>query len=148
MTRDEAVFPNPEEFNPERYLEEDLDEVTAKARDPRNYVFGFGRRRCPGQWMIDSSLWIAIASMLASFDIRKAVDEFGNVIEPEVVYDNSVFTCVYSYSPPPSPRLRCDLARGGHVRNSVCVPPWGAHARARAPSVAHVRVAFGVVWRS
>ncbi|OJT07746.1 O-methylsterigmatocystin oxidoreductase [Trametes pubescens] len=92
MTRDEAVFPNPEEFNPERYLEEDLDEVTAKARDPRNYVFGFGRRRCPGQWMIDSSLWIAIASMLASFDIRKAVDEFGNVIEPEIVYDNSVFT--------------------------------------------------------
>lgn len=141
MTRDEAVFPNPEEFNPERYLEEDLDEVTAKARDPRNYVFGFGRRRCPGQWMIDSSLWIAIASMLASFDIRKAVDEFGNVIEPEVVYDNSVFTCVYS--PPPSPRLRCDLARAGHVRHSVGVPPRGAHARARAPPVAHV--AFGVV---
>ncbi|KAI0826666.1 cytochrome P450 [Trametes gibbosa] len=92
MTRDEAVYPNADVFDPERYLEEDLDQATAKKRDPRNYVFGFGRRRCPGSWMIDSSLWIAIASMIASFDIRKATDEFGNVVEPEAVYDNSVFT--------------------------------------------------------
>ncbi|KAI0324071.1 cytochrome P450 [Cubamyces sp. BRFM 1775] len=92
MARNEAIFPNPDEFDPERYLEEDIDEAAAKLRDPRNYVFGFGRRRCPGASMIDSSLWVAIASMLASFDIRKAVDEFGNVVEPEVVYDNSVFT--------------------------------------------------------
>ncbi|KAI9063683.1 cytochrome P450 [Trametes sanguinea] len=92
MARNPAVYPNPDAFDPERYLEEDVDEATMKARDPRNYVFGFGRRRCPGAWMIDSSLWIAIASMLASFDISKAVDEFGKPIEPEVVYDNSVFT--------------------------------------------------------
>lgn len=131
MTRDEAVFPNPEEFNPERYLEEDLDEVTAKARDPRNYVFGFGRRRCPGQWMIDSSLWIAIASMLASFDIRKAVDEFGNVIEPEVVYDNSVFTCVYSPLPCSSSPLR-SRARWTCSELCLCASVWCACTRARS----------------
>ncbi|KAI0360725.1 cytochrome P450 [Trametes cingulata] len=92
MARNESIYPNPDEFDPERYLEEGLDEATAKLRDPRLYVFGFGRRRCPGAYMIDASLWIAIASMLASFDIRKAVDAHGNVVEPEVVYDNSVFT--------------------------------------------------------
>ncbi|KAI0777579.1 cytochrome P450 [Trametes elegans] len=92
MARNEAIYPEPDTFNPDRYLEEDLDEATAKQRNPRTYVFGFGRRLCPGQWLIDSSLWIAIASMISSFDIRKAVDEFGNVIEPEVVYDNAVFT--------------------------------------------------------
>ncbi|KAI0635121.1 cytochrome P450 [Trametes polyzona] len=91
MTRNPAVFPNPDAFDPERYFE-DMDEETAKLRDPRNYVFGFGRRRCPGAWLIDSSLWIALASILASFDIRKAVDEFGNVVEPEVEYNNSIFT--------------------------------------------------------
>ena len=91
MVRDPAIFPNPDVFNPERYLEP-VDEHTAKLRDVRNYVFGFGRRRCPGSFMIDASLWIAIASMLAAFDVSKAVDEFGEVVEPEVVYDNSVFT--------------------------------------------------------
>ena len=91
MVRDPAVFPNPDAFIPERHLEE-CDEEMAKLRDVRNYVFGFGRRRCTGMFMIDASLWIAIASMLQSFEITKAVDEFGAVVEPEVVYDNSVFT--------------------------------------------------------
>ncbi|KAI1798262.1 cytochrome P450 [Ganoderma leucocontextum] len=91
MVRDPKVYPNPDVFNPERFLEE-VDEQTAKVRDVRNYVFGFGRRKCPGSFMIDSSLWIAVASMIAAFDICKAVDEFGNTIEPEVIYDNSVFT--------------------------------------------------------
>ena len=91
MVRDPAIFPNPDVFDPERYLEP-VDEHTAKLRDVRNYVFGFGRRRCPGSFMIDASLWIAIASIIASFDITKAVDEHGRVVEPEVVYDNSVFT--------------------------------------------------------
>ncbi|KAJ2987769.1 hypothetical protein NUW54_g9327 [Trametes sanguinea] len=106
MARNPAVYPNPDAFDPERYLEEGVDETTMKARDPRNYVFGFGRRRCPGAWMIDSSLWIAIASMLASFDISKAVDEFGKPIEPEVVYDNSVFTGPY----PLATRMLCGCA--------------------------------------
>ena len=75
MVRDPAIFPNPDVFDPERYLEP-VDEHTAKLRDVRNYVFGFGRRRCPGSFMIDASLWIAIASMIAAFDITKATDEF------------------------------------------------------------------------
>ncbi|RPD65443.1 cytochrome P450 [Lentinus tigrinus ALCF2SS1-7] len=91
MTRDPAIFPNPDVFDPSRYLE-DVDEATAKLRDPRHYVFGFGRRKCPGQFMIDASLWIAIASMIAAFDVTKAKDECGREIEPEVVYDNSVFS--------------------------------------------------------
>lgn len=32
--------------------------------------------------MAFSSIWIAIASLIAVFDIKKAVDEDGNVIEP------------------------------------------------------------------
>nr|ANC28044.1 cytochrome P450 [Polyporus umbellatus] len=91
MLRDPNVYPNPDEFMPERFLE-DVDEATAKLRDVRNYVFGFGRRRCPGSFMIDASLWIAIASMVSAFDISRSVNEHGEVVEPDVVYDNSVFT--------------------------------------------------------
>ncbi len=43
MLRNETIYPDPASFNPDRYLAE-VDEVTAKRRDPRNYVFGFGRR--------------------------------------------------------------------------------------------------------
>lgn len=48
-------------------------------------------RRCPGMHLIESSLWIVMASMIATFDISKAVDEHGNMIEPEIVFDNAVF---------------------------------------------------------
>jgi cytochrome P450 len=42
MTRDEEVYPDAESFKPERFMKNGaLDE---KIRDPRDFVFGFGRR--------------------------------------------------------------------------------------------------------
>ena len=43
ILRDERLFENPSDFYPERYMEK-VDPATEKKRDPRNYVFGFGRR--------------------------------------------------------------------------------------------------------
>lgn len=43
ILRDEALYPEPFEFKPERYLVE-ADELTVRRRDPRQYVFGYGRR--------------------------------------------------------------------------------------------------------
>lgn len=37
ITRDEEIYPDPEEFRPERFENE-------KVLDPREVVFGFGRR--------------------------------------------------------------------------------------------------------
>ncbi len=78
-------------------------------RDPGTVLFGFGRRWvpinslppplqridcihriCPARYMAYSSIWIAIASMLAVFDITKAVDEFGNIIEPTYAYASAL----------------------------------------------------------
>lgn len=42
MTRNDSFYPEPEMFRPERF--EQMDRYTAEARDPRNMVFGFGRR--------------------------------------------------------------------------------------------------------
>lgn len=94
MLRDEKLYPDAHSFVPERYLAE-ADEATTKLRDPRHYVFGFGRRRCPGQHLIEESFWIVIATMVATLDISKAVDVDGKVIEPDVTFDNAVFRCVF-----------------------------------------------------
>jgi cytochrome P450 len=42
MAYDEKVYPNPEIFDPTRFLGED------QQMDPMKFIFGFGRRICPG----------------------------------------------------------------------------------------------------
>lgn len=41
--------------------------------------------------LVESSVWLLVVSVLATLKISKAVDEHGNVIEPEVKYENSIF---------------------------------------------------------
>ncbi|KAJ7148780.1 cytochrome P450 [Mycena crocata] len=90
ITRDEALFPNAHSFLPERYLEK-IEPALAKRRDPRSYVFGFGRRRCPGVNLAESSVWVLMATVLATLDISKTKDNFGRPIEPKVEFNNAVF---------------------------------------------------------
>ncbi|KAI1658689.1 cytochrome P450 [Daldinia decipiens] len=78
FTHDPESYPNPESFNPSCYVGPD------PCPDPRDFVFGFGRRTCPAMLLGESSVWLAIACTLAVFDIAKpVVAETGEVIEPE-----------------------------------------------------------------
>ncbi|KAF5333791.1 hypothetical protein D9758_017177 [Tetrapyrgos nigripes] len=90
ILHDESVYPDASTFNPDRFAPELSPEIKAE-RDPRNSIFGFGRRRCPGADLVESSVWLLLVSMLATLDIQKSVDTDGNVIEPEVKYSNSTF---------------------------------------------------------
>ena len=79
FSADPKVYPEPDEFRPERFLGPN------EAPNPYAYVFGFGRRICPGRLLADSNLFLTIAQTLAVFDIKKAVDKAtGQVIEPVV----------------------------------------------------------------
>ncbi|KAF7294023.1 Cytochrome P450 [Mycena kentingensis (nom. inval.)] len=61
MCYDETVFPQPEVFDPTRYLTAD-GQITD---DPRLNVaaFGHGRRICPGRYFAEDAVWLAIVSV-------------------------------------------------------------------------------------
>ncbi|KAA1470700.1 cytochrome P450 [Dentipellis sp. KUC8613] len=70
-----TACPAPTSFNPTRFLPHLADaegQRGAVPRDPRDVVFGFGRRRCPGAHVADNSVWTAIARMLAAFEFLPA----------------------------------------------------------------------------
>ncbi|KIJ60846.1 hypothetical protein HYDPIDRAFT_31894 [Hydnomerulius pinastri MD-312] len=77
IAHDESKYPDPHTFNPSRFLTPE-----GKLNDDDMHVdFGFGRRICPGRHVAEASLWAAIVSILAAFNVRKAKDEKGNDIE-------------------------------------------------------------------
>ncbi|KAH9476887.1 Cytochrome P450 monooxygenase 98 [Psilocybe cubensis] len=102
MLHDESVYPNPSDFNPDRFM---LDgKVNPAVRDPSHACWGFGRRICPGRYMAFSSVWIAIASLVAVFDISNAVDDEGNVIEPTHEYTPNLIRVPVPYKCSITPR--------------------------------------------
>ncbi|KAK0447013.1 cytochrome P450 [Desarmillaria tabescens] len=69
ILRDKTLFPKADVFDPDRFGP-DVESELREKRDPRNYIFGFGRRRCPGADLVESSIWILIATMIATLDIK------------------------------------------------------------------------------
>ncbi|KAJ7181541.1 cytochrome P450 [Mycena crocata] len=83
ILHDEAMYPDPYSFKPERFLLN--GKPNPEIKDPQA-AWGFGRRICPGRHMANSSIWITMASVLSVFDITKAVDKNGQIIEPSFEY--------------------------------------------------------------
>jgi len=86
MTRNETTYPEPEIFRPERFI----DENGQLNGDESALAFGFGKRVCAGRHMASDTLWMAIVSTLAVFDIRKAKDLSGNELDIDDSYFDDV----------------------------------------------------------
>ncbi|KKY14273.1 putative cytochrome p450 [Diplodia seriata] len=88
--RDPALFPEPDEFRPERYLAfpERAGVYAAKA-DPAgrdHWSFGAGRRICPGMHLAENSLFVTLAKVLWAFEIvpKGELDLSDEAFEPGV----------------------------------------------------------------
>ncbi|KAF8168214.1 cytochrome P450 [Crassisporium funariophilum] len=90
ILHDPELYPDPFQFKPERFVEE---EGKPTCPDPTTVgAFGFGRRVCPGRYLATNSAWIAIVSILSAFNISKFVDETGKVVEPLIEYTDGLVT--------------------------------------------------------
>ncbi|KAF8184106.1 cytochrome P450 [Mycena galopus ATCC 62051] len=65
---DPNIYPDPEIFSPERFIISGSRK--APQQDPRDFLFGFGRRVCPGLHFTDASIWLVCTSLLATFTVR------------------------------------------------------------------------------
>lgn len=81
MAHDPDVYANPSAFDPDRFMGEQPE------MDPRQFIFGFGRRVCPDSLLAQSSVFLTIARSLAVFQISKPVDGNGNAIEPNMRFE-------------------------------------------------------------
>ncbi|EJD42439.1 cytochrome P450 [Auricularia subglabra TFB-10046 SS5] len=80
FTRDVDIYPNPEQFDPSRFLGD------RPQADPRDFAFGFGRRVCAGRQLAEASLFFLIANSLATLQISKKVGDDGLPIAPKVEF--------------------------------------------------------------
>ncbi len=83
ITRDETLFENPEEFNPERYSNHPLlapDYAAGEWKNRDHYGYGSGRRICPGIHLAERNLIVALAKLLWAFCLEHEVDENGDVL--------------------------------------------------------------------
>ncbi|TFK49132.1 cytochrome P450 [Heliocybe sulcata] len=71
-----AKYP-PEQFIPERFLDEQVS-----TPDPASWLFGFGRRICPGIFLAENSVFVLIATILTAFDISPPPD---GELKPEFI---------------------------------------------------------------
>ncbi|KAI0356538.1 cytochrome P450 [Trametes cingulata] len=75
---DPQTYADPMAFNPDRFIPSEDKEAE---RDPRDFCFGFGRRKCPGIAFAEASIFAACSMVLATFTISNEPRD-GEVVEP------------------------------------------------------------------
>ena len=60
-------------FNPDRFMD------NKAILDPDTFVFGFGRRKCPGIEVAHSTLFIIIATCLSVFEFGHPIGADGKI---------------------------------------------------------------------
>ena len=90
--RDNDLYPDPEVFRPERWIESKYPTFRAPLTEFPNLkrfsAFGFGRRICPGLESAENAMFIQVALLVWACNITRKKDSKGNDI-PVPWYDYS-----------------------------------------------------------
>ncbi|KAF8121605.1 cytochrome P450 [Boletus edulis] len=87
MAHDESRYPNPDAFIPERFIN---DDGTLKPDDMEHIMFGFGRRICVGRHFAVTTVWVAIAKVLAVYKILRPLDKNGVEMPVEPKFSSGI----------------------------------------------------------
>ncbi len=68
VLRDKKIFPNPNTFNPDRFL----DSAGNFIPNAKVVAFGLGQRRCPGEYLARAFMYMVFTGILSRFKIEKA----------------------------------------------------------------------------
>ena len=74
--RDPNIYPEPEAFNPDRFLKD--GKLNPLVFDPEVRVFGAGRRICPGRHFALQTMYLVVSCVLSVFDIAPPLNDDGS----------------------------------------------------------------------
>lgn len=80
QAEDGTPLENPDAFIPERFL----PSSSSRPLDPSDYVFGFGRRICPGRYIAEDIIFLMVSNLLAAFTVSAPLGEDGKEAALEV----------------------------------------------------------------
>ncbi|KAI1765031.1 cytochrome P450 [Hypoxylon sp. FL1150] len=87
MSRDQTVYKDPERFSPDRYIpKEEGGDGEPLLVGP----FGFGRRVCVGRHLAQASVWMVMATLIATTDISKPIGPDGKPVEQEIKFSTGL----------------------------------------------------------
>ncbi|CAP92710.1 Steroid 17-alpha-hydroxylase/17,20 lyase [Penicillium chrysogenum] len=112
LHHDESVFPNPERFDPSHYEgRHNLASDYAASPDYMqrdHFIYGAGRRLCPGIHLSERSMFIGAAKLLWGFQFESEMDESGRPVaidtDPITGYTEGFLVCPRAYKCKVSPR--------------------------------------------
>jgi len=88
ILHDSALYPEPDVFKPERFLNSD---GTLRDDPILLSAFGFGKRICPGRHIVDAALFISVASLFSVFNIERGRGDGGGV--SDYTYTGAIISC-------------------------------------------------------
>ena len=98
---DPSRYPEPFAFKPGRYLDHQKYSTDYAGGDPYerdHFVFGVGRRICPGAKLAENTLFIAAASIMWAFEVRGPLDATGKEIPVDT--SDAAFEDTHPFHPP------------------------------------------------
>lgn len=92
MSRDSTMYPEPDAFKPDRWLDAKYptykEPLTRYPTLMGHHQFGFGRRVCQGQELVDAEMMTLCSAVIWAFSLERAYDVDGKAI-PIKAYDYS-----------------------------------------------------------